>query len=156
VEAEGPPAEASKPTASVPGPLVADTSGVATEAAVADSSELVSPPTSPNLVDPGTEPIQVGHSPPAPSKAPRTRARSSRGGATTRWQEARRGWWTDFETYQNWLYQNSGGSISGGFWLRRIPYEHAHASESQRWLIALHSRLVDCRRIYNFKLFGTC
>ena len=41
VEAEGPPAEASEPTASVPEPLVADTSGVATEATVADSSELV-------------------------------------------------------------------------------------------------------------------
>jgi len=92
VEAEGPPAEASEPSASVPEPLVADTSGVTTEATTADTSELVPPPTSPNLVDPGTEPIQVGHSPSAPSKAPRTRVRFSRGGATTRWQEARRGW----------------------------------------------------------------
>ena len=70
VEAEGPPAEAPEPPASVPDPGVADTSGVAAEATTADTSELVSTPTSPNLVDPGTEPIQVGHSPPAPSKAP--------------------------------------------------------------------------------------
>ena len=98
---------ASEPSASVPEALVADACGVATEAAVTDSSELVPPPT-PNLVDPGTEPIQVDHSPSAPSKAPRTRVRSSRGGATTRWQEARRGWWAYFEIYENWLYHNSG------------------------------------------------
>ena len=122
-------------------PAVADTSGVATEATTTDNSELVPPPTSPNLVDPGTEPIQVGHSPSAPSKAPRTSLRSSRGGATTRWQEARRGWWVDFEAYQSWLYHNSGGSISGGSWLRRIPYEQA--SEDQQWVIALHSRFVE-------------
>ena len=142
-ETEGLTADASK-AAVTSEPVVADTPGVATKATVTDSSELVPPPTSPNLVDPGTEPIQVGHSPSAPSKAPkapRTRVRSSRGGATTRWQEARRGWWVDFEAYQNLLYQNSGGSISGGFWLRRIPYEQA--SEDQRWVIALHSRFVE-------------
>jgi len=77
VEAEGPPAKASE-AAVASEPLVADTSGVATEANAADSSELVPPPTRPNLVDPGTELIQVGHSPSAPSKAPRTRVRSSR------------------------------------------------------------------------------
>ena len=51
---------ASEPSASVPEALVADASGVATEATVTDSSELVPPPTSPNLVDPGAEPIQLG------------------------------------------------------------------------------------------------
>ena len=82
-EAEGLTADTSK-AAVASEPAVADTSGVATEATTTDNSELVPPPTSPNLVDPGTEPIQVGRSPSAPSKAPRTRVRSSRGGATTR------------------------------------------------------------------------
>ena len=48
--------EASEPVASYPLPTVADTSGVATEATAADTSEIVAPPTSPNLVEPGTDP----------------------------------------------------------------------------------------------------
>ena len=132
---------ASEPSASVPEPTVADTSGIATEANTTCPAEIVPPPTSPNLVDPGTDPIQVGHSPASSSRTPRQRVRSSRGGATTRWQEARRAWWVDFEAYQNWLYRNSGGDIARGFWLRKIPYEQA--SEDQRWVIALHSRLVE-------------
>ena len=140
-ETEGLIAETSDPTASVPEPAVADTSGTATEANTTCPGEIVPPPTSPNLADPGTEPIQVGHSPASSSRTPRQRVRSSRGGATTRWQEARRAWWVDFEAYQNWLYRNSGGDIARGFWLRKIPYEQA--TESQRWVIALHSRLVE-------------
>ena len=132
---------ASEPSASVPEPAVADTSGVATEANTSCPDQIVPPPTSPNLVEPGTEPIQVGHSPATSSNPPRQRVRSSRGGATTRWQEAKRACWNDFEAYQNWLYHNSGGDIVGGFWLRKIPYEQA--DESTRWLIALHSRLVE-------------
>ena len=131
---------ASEPSASVPEPVVADTSGVATEANTTCPGEIVPPPTSPNLVEPGTDPIQVGHSPATSSNPPRQRVRSSRGGATTRWQEAKRAWWNDFEAYQNWLYHNSGGDIVGGFWLK-ISYEQA--DESTRWLIALHSRLVE-------------
>ena len=132
---------ASEPSAPVPEPAVADTSGVATEANTSCPDQIVPPPTSPNLVEPGTEPIQVGHSPATSSNPPRQRVRSSRGGATTRWQEAKRAWWNDFEAYQNWLYHNSGGDIVGGFWLRKISYEYA--DESTRWLIALHSRLVE-------------
>ena len=132
---------ASEPSASVPEPVVADTSGVATEANTTCPGDIVPPPTSPNLVEPGTDPIQVGHSPATSSNPPRQRVRSSRGGATTRWQEAKRAWWNDFEAYQNWLYLNSGGDIAGGFWLRKISYEHA--DESLRWLIALHSRLIE-------------
>ena len=132
---------ASEPSASVPEPAVADTSGVATEANTTCPGEIVPPPTSPNLVEPGTDPIQVGHSPATSSNPPRQRVRSSRGGATTRWQEAKRAWWNDFEAYQNWLYWNSGGDIAGGFWLRKMSYEQA--DESTRWLIALHSRLVE-------------
>ena len=140
VEAEGPPAEASE-AAVASEPSVADTSGVATEANTTCPGDIVPPPTSPNLVEPGTDPIQVGHSPATSSNPPRQRVRSSRGGATTRWQEAKRAWWNDFEAYQNWLYHNSGGDIVGGFWLRKISYEQA--DESTRWLIALHSRLVE-------------
>ena len=132
---------ASEPSASVPEPVVADTFGVATEANTNCPGDIVPPPTSPNLVEPGTEPIQVGHSPATSSNPPRQRIRSSRGGAQTRWQEAKRAWWNDFEAYQNWLYYNSGGDIVGGFWLRKISYEQA--DESTRWLIALHSRLVE-------------
>ena len=132
---------ASEPSASVPEPAVADTSGVATEANTTCPGEIVPPPTSPNLVEPGTDPIQVGHSPATSSNPPRQRVRSSRGGATTRWQEAKRAGWNDFEAYQNWLYCNSGGDIAGGFWLRKISYEYA--DESLRWLIALHSRLIE-------------
>ena len=132
---------ASEPSASVPEPVVADTSGVATEANTTCPGDIVPPPTSPNLVEPGTDPIQVGHSPATSSNPPRQRVRSSRGGAQTRWQEAKRAWWNDFEAYQNWLYLNSGGDIAGGFWLRKISYEQA--DESIRWLIALHSRLIE-------------
>ena len=140
-ETEGLTAEASDPTASVPEPAVADTTGITTEANTTCPGDIVPPPTSPNLVEPGTDPIQVGHSPATSSNPPRQRVRSSRGGATTRWQEAKRAWWNDFEAYQNWLYHNSGGDIVGGFWLRKISYEQA--DESTRWLIALHSRLVE-------------
>ena len=141
-ETEGLTAEAVASEAAVASePVVADTSGVATEANTNCPGDIVPPPTSPNLVEPGTDPIQVGHSPSAPSNPPRKRVRSSRGGALTRWQEAKRAWWTDFEAYQNWLYWNSGGDIAGGFWLRKISYDQA--DESIRWLIALHSRLVE-------------
>ena len=141
-ETEGLTAEAVASEAAVASdPAVADTSGVATEANTTCPGDIVPPPTSPNLVEPGTDPIQVGHSPATSSNPPRQRVRSSRGGATTRWQEAKRAWWNDFEAYQNWLYHNSGGDIVGGFWLRNISYEQA--DESTRWLIALHSRLVE-------------
>ena len=62
-ETEGLTAEASDPTASVPEPAVADTAGIATEANTTCPGDIVPPPTSPNLVEPGTDPIQVGHSP---------------------------------------------------------------------------------------------
>ena len=85
-------------SASEPLPTVADPPGVATEATASDTSDLVAPPTSPNLVEPGSDRIQVGHSPSAPSTGPRrTRTRGSRGGQTTRWQEALREWSLDFE-----------------------------------------------------------
>ena len=129
-------------------PVVADTSCVATEATVADSSELVPPPTSPNLVSPGTAPIQVGHSPSAPSRAPRARVRSSRGGATIRWQEARREWWSNYEAFQYWPYNKSGGEISRGLWLPKISYETA--TSDQRWLICLHNRIIEELSTSNF------
>ena len=69
---------ASEPSASVPEPTVADTSGMATEANTTCPGEIVPPPTSPNLADPGIEPIQVGHSPTSSSNPPRQRVRSSR------------------------------------------------------------------------------
>ena len=90
---------ASEPSASVPEPAVADTPGVATEANTTCPGDIVLPPTSPNLVESGTDPIQVAHSPATSSNPPRQRVRSSRGGATTRWQEAKRAWWNDFEAY---------------------------------------------------------
>ena len=112
--------------ASVPDPTVADTAGVATEATAVDTSDIVPPPTSPNLVEPGVEPIQVGHTPSAPSRPPRTRqTKFSRGGQVTRWQEANREWWKDFERVSQWLYQNSGGKLVGGFHLKRISYQQA-------------------------------
>ena len=140
VEAEGPPAEASE-AAVASEPSVADTSGVATEATTPCPDPIVPPPTSPNLVTPGADPIQVGHSPATSSTGRRPRVRSSRGGALTRWQEAKRGWWADFEALQWWLYYNSGGAVAGGFWLPKIAYEDA--TEDQRWLVALHSRLIE-------------
>ena len=144
VEDSGPVGEASvasEPSASVPEPTVADTSGVATEATTSCPDPIVPPPTSPNLVTPGADPIQVGHSPATSSTGRRPRVRSSRGGATTRWQEAKRGWWADFEAVQWWLYHNSGGVVAGGFWLSKIAYEDA--TEDQRWFVALHSRLIE-------------
>ena len=120
-------------SASEPLPTVADPSGVATEATASDTSVLVAPPTSPNLVEPGSDPVQVGHSPSAPSTGPRrTRTRGSPGGGqTTRWQEALREWWLDFEKAQSWLYSNSGGDIARGFWLERHSLEDVDSG--QKW-----------------------
>ena len=127
-DAEGDPAQVE------PTPTVADPPGVATEATTADSSDLVPPPTSPNLVEPGTEPVRVGHSPAASSREPRRqRHRGSRGGQTTRWQEALREWWLDFEKVQRWLYNNSGGNIARGFWLDRISLEDVDSD--QKWFV---------------------
>eukprot|EP00435_Cladocopium_sp_Y103_P008412 s1275_g2.t1 len=56
--------EASEPIASVPEPLVADS--VAT-----DPTDIAAPPTSPNLVPPGVEPLQTGHTPASGSRPPR-------------------------------------------------------------------------------------
>ena len=141
-ETEGLTAEAVASEAAVASePVVADTSGVATEANTSCPDPIVPPPTSPNLVTPGADPIQVGHSPATSSTGRRPRVRSSRGGATTRWQEAKRGWWADFEAVQWWLYNNSGGVVAGGFWLSKIAYEDA--TEDQRWFVALHSRLIE-------------
>ena len=141
-EDEGLTAEAVASEAAVASePVVADTSGVATEANTSCLDPIVPPPTSPNLVTPGADPIQVGHSPATSSTGRRPRVRSSRGGALTRWQEAKRGWWADFEALQWWLYYNSGGAVAGGFWLPKIAYEDA--TEDQRWLVALHSRLIE-------------
>ena len=141
-ETEGLTAEAVASEAAVASePVVADTSGVATEATTSCPDPIVPPPTSPNLVTPGADPIQVGHSPATSSTGRRPRVRSSRGGATTRWQEAKRGWWADFEAVQWWLYHNSGGVVAGGFWLSKIAYEDA--TEDQRWFVALHSRLIE-------------
>lgn len=137
-------AEASVVEASVasePNPVVADPSGVATEANTLDSSEIVPPPTSPNLVPPGTEPLRTGHSPAGPSQPSKPRQRSRRGCQNTRKQEALREWWGDFEVFQRWLYENSGGRIVGGHWLQRISYDDA--DEDQRWLIANFHLLVE-------------
>ena len=126
--------EAAEPEASEPPPTVADPSGVATEATTVDTSDLVPPPTSPNLVEPGTEPVRVGHSPAASSREPRRqRHRGSRGGQTTRWQEALREWWLDFEKVQRWLYNNSGGAIARGFWLERVSLEDVDSQE--KWFV---------------------
>ena len=92
------------------------------------------PPTSPNLVEPGTEPVRVGHSPAASSREPRRqRHRGSRGGQTTRWQEALREWWLDFEKVQRWLYNNSGGNIARGFWLDRVSLEDVDSDK--KWFV---------------------
>ena len=60
---------------------------------------------------PNHPPERVGHSPSAPSRAPRIRVRSSRGGAQTRWQEARREWWADLETYQTGYTCSSSSAL---------------------------------------------
>ena len=125
-----------------PSPTVADPAGVATEATTADTSDLVPPPTSPNLVEPGTEPVRVGHSPAASSREPRRqRHRGSRGGQTTRGQEALREWWLDFERVQRWLYNNSGGNIARGFWLERISLEDVDSHE--KWFVCNFHLLLE-------------
>lgn len=74
--------------------------------------------------------------------------RSSRGGATIRWQEARREWRSDYEAFQYWLYNKSGGEISRGFWLPKISYETA--TSDQRWLVCLHNRIAEELSTSNF------
>ena len=113
--------EVSNPKAESTEPGIADTFVVATSNTLLDTSVFVAPPTSPNLVEPGVEPVRTGHSPSAPSAGPkqRTRQRSSRGGQTTRNQEATRAWFSDLDTFRDWLYQNTGGRSGRGFWLGR-------------------------------------
>eukprot|EP00435_Cladocopium_sp_Y103_P002371 s5920_g1.t1 len=122
--------EASVPAASEP--EVADS--VAT-----DPTDIAAPPTSPNLVPPGVEPIQTGHTPASGSRPPRVR--SSRGGQTTRWQEANRSWYQDFDRVRWWLYENSGGRRHGGFWLRK--YSLQEADRDQRWFTSLFGGISD-------------
>ena len=136
------PTAVGEPALVEPSPTVADPAGVATEATTADTSDLVPPPTSPNLVEPGTEPVRVGHSPAASSREPRRqRHRGFRGGQTTRWQEALREWWLDFEKVQRWLYNNSGGSIARGFWLERVSLEDVDSDE--KWFVCNFHLLQD-------------
>ena len=135
--------EVSNPKAESTEPGVADTSAVATPNNQLDTSDFVAPPTSPNLVEPGVEPIRTGHSPSAPSSGTRqrTRQRGSRGGQTTRNQEAIRAWFSDLDTFRNWLYQNTGGRSSRGFWLSRYPLDSVDID--QKWQVANHEAIVD-------------
>eukprot|EP00435_Cladocopium_sp_Y103_P022709 s4280_g5.t1 len=126
-------AEASETVASVPEPDVAE--NLATDPA----DDLAAPPTSPNLVPPGVEPLQTGHTPASGSRPPRVR--SSRGGQTTRWQEAQRSWYQDFDRVRWWLYENSGGRRHGGFWLRK--YTLNEAGNDQRWFTSLFEGISD-------------
>ena len=135
--------EVSNPKAESTEPGVADTSAVATPNNQLGTSDFVAPPTSPNLVEPGVEPIRTGHSPSAPSSGTRqrTRQRGSRGGQTTRNQEAIRAWFSDLDTFRNWLYQNTGGRSSRGFWLGRYPLDSVDID--QKWQVANHEAIVD-------------
>ena len=135
--------EVSNPKAESTEPGVADTSVVATSNTQLDTSVFVAPPTSPNLVEPGAEPVRTGHSPAAPSAGPRqrTRQRSSRGGQTTRNQEAIRAWFADLDTFRDWLYQNSGGRSGGGFWLGR--YSLDTVDTDQKWQVANHRAITE-------------
>eukprot|EP00435_Cladocopium_sp_Y103_P040886 s2774_g11.t1 len=94
------------------------------------------PPTTHNLVAPG---VEVGHSPSAPSRRPRVR--SSRGGQTTRWQEAQREWYNDFDEFRYGLYEHSGGDAYRGFWLRKCNLQEG--DRDQRWFIALFPGILD-------------
>ena len=135
--------EVSNPKAESTEPGVADTSVVATSNKQLDTSVFVAPPTSPNLVAPGVEPIRTGHSPSAPSAGPkqRTRQRSSRGGQNTRNQEATRAWFSDLDTFRDWLYQNTGGRSGRGFWLSRYLLDGVDID--QKWQVANHQAIAD-------------
>ena len=135
--------EVSNPKAESTEPGVADTSAVATPNTQLDTSDFVAPPTSPNLVEPGVEPIRTGHSPSAPSSGTRqrTRQRGSRGGQTTRNQEAIRAWFSDLDTFRNWLYQNTGGRSSRGFWLSRYSLDSVDID--QKWQVANHEAIAN-------------
>eukprot|EP00435_Cladocopium_sp_Y103_P070896 s750_g36.t1 len=112
---------------------------VAEPLATDPSEEIQAPPTSPNLVPPGVEPIQTGHTPATGSRPPRHR--SSRGGQTTRWQEASRNWYQDFDKVRYWLFHNSGGEVNRGFWLRK--YSLSEADRDQRWFVSLFEGIKD-------------
>ena len=135
--------EVSNPKAESTETGVADTSVVATSNKQLDTSVFVAPPTSPNLVAPGVEPIRTGHSPSAPSAGPkqRTRQRSSRGGQNTRNQEATRAWFSDLDTFRDWLYQNTGGRSGRGFWLSRYLLDGVDID--QKWQVANHQAIAD-------------
>ena len=109
----------SEPSSASAQPGVVDTSVVATTTNTQlDTSDFAAPPTSPNLVEPGVEPIRTGHSPSAPSAGPkqRTRRRSSRGGQTTRNQEANRAWFSDLDTFRDYCIkiQEGGQAVVSG------------------------------------------
>ena len=135
--------EASEPASASDKPGVVDTAVVATNNLGLDISSFVAPPTSPNLAEPGVEPIRTGHSPSAPSSGPRqrTRQRSSRGGQTTRNHEAIRAWYSDLDTFRYWLYNNSGGKSGRGFWLGRYQLDQVHID--QKWQVANHEAITS-------------
>ena len=135
--------EVSEPSSASAHPGVVDASAVATTSNTQlDTSDFVAPPTSPNLVELGVEPIRTGHSPSAPSAGPKqhTRQRSSRGGQTTRNQEANRAWFSDLDTFRDWLYQNTGGRSGRGFWLGRYYLDSVHID--QKWQVANHEAIA--------------
>ena len=134
--------EASEPASASDKPGVVGTAVVATSNLRLDTSSFVAPPTSPNLVEPGVEPIRTGHSPSAPSSGPRqrTRQRGSRGGQSTRNHEAIRAWYSDLDTFRDWLYNNSGGKSGRGFWLGRYQLDQVHID--QKWQVAHHEAIT--------------
>ena len=135
--------EVSEPSSASAHPGVVDASVVATTSNTQlDTSDFVAPPTSPNLVELGVEPIRTDHSPSAPSAGPKqhTRQRSSRGGQTTRNQEANRAWFSDLDTFRDWLYQNTGGRSGRDFWLGRYYLDSVHID--QKWQVANHEAIA--------------
>eukprot|EP00435_Cladocopium_sp_Y103_P029162 s2193_g7.t1 len=88
--------------------------------------EVPPPPTSPFLVAKGaavgaptTEPIQVGHTPAAPSRPPREKKRGTKGGLAKRRAEQITSWRRDFNFFADWLWIETGK----GFNLRYIFHE---------------------------------
>ena len=117
-----------------------------------DDEQLSPPPTSPALVQegaaqgaPDTEPVVVGHSSATSSRGPKDpTAKPRRGRSSGKFlaqKNRTRRWWTDFEEFADFLYQNTSTRTTRGYNLPRLRWDQA--TEQQQQLIACFKHILQ-------------
>ena len=132
--------------------LVEQAETLETDQTCDDDDQISPPPTSPALVQegaaegaPDTEPVVVGHSSATSSRGPKDpTAKPRRGRASGKFlaqKNRTRRWWTDFEEFADFLYQNTSTRTTRGYTLPRLKWDHA--TEQQQQLIACFKHILQ-------------